>query len=96
MQEFSKEDYNCILNGSCDKESNLATTETSLERIKLTKTPDLVDHGTENIKLEDPSIYSWHSTRTDIGSNLLRSSDDPLISGGTHGKWVCCLIYRYE
>ncbi|XP_063708685.1 uncharacterized protein LOC134837248 [Culicoides brevitarsis] len=82
MQEFSKDDYSCILNGGCDKESTLANTETTLERIKLSKTPDL-DANAENIK-EDP--YSWHSThhRTDIGSNLLRSSDDPLISGGTH------------
>uniref|UniRef100_A0A336KDG8 CSON004312 protein n=1 Tax=Culicoides sonorensis TaxID=179676 RepID=A0A336KDG8_CULSO len=84
MQEFSKVDYNCILNGGCDKDSNLANTEPSLERIKLTKTPDLVDQTSETIKLEDPSIYSWHPTSSDIGSNLLRSSDDPLISGGTH------------
>lgn len=70
MQDFSKEDYNCILNGNCDKDSNIVPAETTLERIKLPKTPDLIE-PLESIKLEDPSIYSWHSTSSNIGSNLL-------------------------
>lgn len=69
MQDFSKEDYN-FLNGGCDKDSTLVTNESPLERIKLAKTPDLIE-APESIKLEDPSIYAWHSTTADIGSNLL-------------------------
>lgn len=68
MQDFSKEDYN-FLNGTCDKDASLAANESALERIKLAKTPDLIEPP-ESIKLEDSSIYSWHST-TNIGSNLL-------------------------
>lgn len=70
MQDFSKDvDYN-FLNGACDKDSSLAANESALERIKLAKTPDLIE-APESIKLEDSSIYSWHTSTTNIGSNFL-------------------------
>lgn len=70
MQDFSKEEYN-FLNSGCDKDATLVVTnESPLERIKLAKTPDLIE-APESIKLEDPSIFAWHSTTADIGSNLL-------------------------
>jgi len=87
MQDFSKDDYN-FLNGACDKDASLVANETALERIKLAKTPDLIE-APESIKLEDSSIYSWH-TATNLGSNLLKSSDDPLISGVTQDRHNDC------
>lgn len=73
MQDFAKEDYNFLSSG-CDKDASLVVANdvvtSPLERIKLAKTPDLIE-APESIKLEDSSIYSWHTTTTDIGSNLL-------------------------
>uniref|UniRef100_A0A182PLX7 Uncharacterized protein n=1 Tax=Anopheles epiroticus TaxID=199890 RepID=A0A182PLX7_9DIPT len=55
-----------------------------VDDIKLTAIPDLLEPGDGN-KLEesDRDLYPWH-TGSNIGSRFLRSSDDPLISGGTN------------
>ncbi|XP_037032637.1 uncharacterized protein LOC119071725 isoform X1 [Bradysia coprophila] len=78
MQDISREEFS-LMNGGCDKESTRITcNESPLDNIKLGRIPD---HEPVSIKIEEPDIYSWNSS-TDIGSNLLRHSDDPLISGG--------------
>ncbi|XP_058116758.1 uncharacterized protein LOC131288552 [Anopheles ziemanni] len=55
-----------------------------IDEIKLTHIPDLLEPA-DGSKLEDSErdLYPWH-TGTNIGSRFLRSSDDPLISGGTN------------
>uniref|UniRef100_A0A182MLY4 Uncharacterized protein n=1 Tax=Anopheles culicifacies TaxID=139723 RepID=A0A182MLY4_9DIPT len=55
-----------------------------VEEIKLTHIPDLLESG-DGSKLEETErdLYPWH-TGANIGSRFLRSSDDPLISGGTN------------
>ncbi|XP_049291820.1 uncharacterized protein LOC125768348 isoform X1 [Anopheles funestus] len=55
-----------------------------VDEIKLTNIPDLLEPGDAN-KLEETErdLYPWH-TGANIGSRFLRSSDDPLISGGTN------------
>ncbi|XP_052900296.1 uncharacterized protein LOC128306735 [Anopheles moucheti] len=55
-----------------------------VDEIKLTHIPDLLESGDGN-KLEETErdLYPWH-TGANIGSRFLRSSDDPLISGGTN------------
>ncbi|XP_050080128.1 uncharacterized protein LOC126567851 [Anopheles maculipalpis] len=55
-----------------------------VDEIKLTHIPDLLEPG-DGGKLEesDRDLYPWHTGAT-IGSRFLRSSDDPLISGGTN------------
>ncbi|XP_021706277.1 serine/arginine repetitive matrix protein 2 isoform X2 [Aedes aegypti] len=56
---------------------------TIVDEIKLSQNSDLIE-ANESGKLEeaDRDLYSWSTTN--IGSQLLRSSDDPLISGGTN------------
>ncbi|XP_058065387.1 uncharacterized protein LOC131215028 [Anopheles bellator] len=55
-----------------------------IDDIKLTSIPDLLETS-DGGKLEevDRDLYPWH-TGPNIGSRFLRSSDDPLISGGTN------------
>uniref|UniRef100_A0A182K4D6 Uncharacterized protein n=1 Tax=Anopheles christyi TaxID=43041 RepID=A0A182K4D6_9DIPT len=55
-----------------------------VDDIKLTTIPDLLEPG-DGSKLEESErdLYPWH-TGSNIGSRFLRSSDDPLISGGTN------------
>lgn len=57
---------------------------TSVDDIKLSHTSELIETS-DSGKLEeaDRDLYPW-STNTNIGSQFLRSSDDPLISGGTN------------
>ncbi|XP_053681369.1 uncharacterized protein LOC128732222 [Anopheles nili] len=56
-----------------------------VDDIKLTHIPDLLEPGDAG-KLEEPErdLYPWHTSADNIGSRFLRSSDDPLISGGTN------------
>ncbi|KAJ6645390.1 hypothetical protein Bhyg_00596, partial [Pseudolycoriella hygida] len=78
MQDISREEFS-LMNGGCDKDTTRITcNESPLDNIKLGRIPD---NEPVSIKIEEPDIYSWNSS-TDIGSNLLRHSDDPLISGG--------------
>uniref|UniRef100_A0A182IWF4 Uncharacterized protein n=1 Tax=Anopheles atroparvus TaxID=41427 RepID=A0A182IWF4_ANOAO len=55
-----------------------------VDDIKLTHIPDLLEPA-DGSKLEESErdLYPWH-TGSNIGSRFLRSSDDPLISGGTN------------
>uniref|UniRef100_A0A182YCE6 Uncharacterized protein n=1 Tax=Anopheles stephensi TaxID=30069 RepID=A0A182YCE6_ANOST len=55
-----------------------------VDEIKLTHIPDLLEPG-DGGKLEESErdLYPWH-TGANISSRFLRSSDDPLISGGTN------------
>ncbi|XP_052860503.1 uncharacterized protein LOC128267657 [Anopheles cruzii] len=55
-----------------------------IDDIKLTSIPELLE-SSDGGKLEEVErdLYPWH-TGPNIGSRFLRSSDDPLISGGTN------------
>lgn len=64
MQDISREEFS-LLNGGCDKD--VTGNDSSLERIKLARTPNLEP---VSIKLEETDIYPWHSTGI-IGSSLL-------------------------
>lgn len=72
MQDLSREEYG-LLNGGCDKDTIIAGSESSLERIKLGRTPELEPSSSSvSVKLEDPvDVFPWHTTTTNIGSNLL-------------------------
>lgn len=71
MQDLSREEYG-LLNGGCEKDTIIAS-ESSLERIKLGRTPELEPTSSSvSVKLEDPvDVFPWHTTSTNIGSNLL-------------------------
>ncbi|GAB0092071.1 uncharacterized protein DMENIID0001_070290 [Sergentomyia squamirostris] len=81
IQEMSREDYS-FLNGSSggtivDRDTASASNDSTLSQLKLVRTPDLEPSVT--IKLEESTdTYPW--LNTDIESNLLRHSDDPLLS----------------
>ncbi|XP_040168171.1 uncharacterized protein LOC120903047 isoform X1 [Anopheles arabiensis] len=99
MQDFSKDDLGLLSSSvvvSSDKDPLVHThlqqshdhpsvhQTHRVDDIKLTNIPDLLEPGDAN-KLEEPErdLYPWH-TGSNIGSRFLRSSDDPLISGGTN------------
>lgn len=70
MQDLSRDELH-LLHSGCDKDSILANGDTTLERLKLGRTPEL-EPSSVSIKLEDNSdTFPWHTTNTDIGSNLL-------------------------
>lgn len=69
MQDLSRDELTLLHNG-CDKDSIL-TNDTTLERLKFGRMPDL-ESSSVSIKLEDHGdTFPWHTTSTDIGSNLL-------------------------
>lgn len=75
MQDITRDELTLLQTG-CDKESILSSNEATFDRIKLGRTPDLMRTDLEplpvSIKLEDAAdAYHWHTTKTDIGSNLL-------------------------
>lgn len=71
MQDLSREEFS-LLNAGCDKDTIITGAETSLERIKLGRTPDLESTASTSAKLDDPvDVFPWHATSTNIGSNLL-------------------------
>ncbi|ETN59073.1 hypothetical protein AND_009313 [Anopheles darlingi] len=90
MQDFGKDELGLLGTGivvNNDKDhsgSQNAVVGIGVDEIKLTSIPDLLESG-DGSKLEeaDRDLYPWH-TEADIGSRFLRSSDDPLISGGTN------------
>lgn len=70
MQDISRDELT-ILQTGCEKDSILVNTETTFDRIKLNRTPDL-EPLTASIKLEDTTdSFQWHATNTNIESNLL-------------------------
>lgn len=71
MQDLSREEFS-LLNGGCDKDTIITGSETSYDRIKLGRTPELEPSSSTSVKLEDTvDIFPWHSANTNIGSNLL-------------------------
>lgn len=71
MQDLSREEFS-LLNAGCDKDTIITGTESSLERIKLGRTPELEASTSASTKLDDPvDVFPWHTTTTNIGSNLL-------------------------
>ncbi|XP_065085512.1 uncharacterized protein LOC135707570 isoform X2 [Ochlerotatus camptorhynchus] len=62
---------------------NVSESTVVADEIKLSQTSDLIE-ANESGKLEeaDRDLYPWSTNH--IGSQFLRSSDDPLISGGTN------------
>ncbi|XP_050095666.1 proteoglycan 4 isoform X2 [Anopheles aquasalis] len=90
MQDFGKDELGLlgtgiVVNNDKDHSGNQsAGVGIGVDEIKLTSIPDLLESG-DSSKLEeaDRDLYPWH-TEADIGSRFLRSSDDPLISGGTN------------
>lgn len=70
MQDLSREELNLVHSG-CDKQSDLANDDTTLERVKFDRSPEL-EPSTVPIKLEENGdTFSWHTISKDIGSNLL-------------------------
>lgn len=69
MQDISRDDFT-LMHSVCDKDGALMTGgDITLERIKLGRMPD--NEPVSSIKIEEPDIYPWHATSTNIGSNLL-------------------------
>ncbi|XP_035788851.1 uncharacterized protein LOC118465071 isoform X2 [Anopheles albimanus] len=91
MQDFGKDELGLlgtgiVVNNEKDHSGNQsAVVGIGVDEIKLTSIPDLLEPGDGGSKLEeaDRDLYPWH-TEADVGSRFLRSSDDPLISGGTN------------
>lgn len=70
MQDISRDELTLLPNG-CEKESISVNAEPALDRLKLDQTTDLEPLATA-IKLEDAAdAFQWHSTNTNIESNLL-------------------------
>ncbi|XP_055703625.1 uncharacterized protein LOC129802083 isoform X2 [Phlebotomus papatasi] len=78
---MSREEYSFLNGGTIvDRDTASASNDSTLSQLKLVRTPDLEPSVT--IKLEESTdTYPWLST--DIESNLLRHSDDPLLSRAT-------------
>ncbi|XP_059622251.1 uncharacterized protein LOC132265558 [Phlebotomus argentipes] len=78
IQEMSREEYSFLNGGTIvDRDTASASNDSTLSQLKLVRTPDLEPSVT--IKLEEPAdAYPWLTT--DLESNLLRHSEDPLLS----------------
>lgn len=70
MQDISRDELTLLQTG-CDKDAILTNNESTFDRIKLGRTPEL-DTLPTSIKLEDTTdAFQWNTTTTNIGSNLL-------------------------
>lgn len=67
MQDFSRDDY-----AGCDKETIISDADSQLEQVKLATALDLDTPTSISMKLDDAGdVFPWHTTSTNIGSNLL-------------------------